>query len=72
MSYQDKIEALGNDETGWDTTAAQIAAEADAEIGRLRAAIQACLEYANGRQSEWGERAEAAFRYLEEALHRST
>lgn len=42
--------------------------QAEARESRLREAIQNCLKRANGRQHEWGERAVAAFLYLEEAL----
>lgn len=35
---------------------------------KLRAAINACFDTANGRQSEWGSRAEAAFAHLYDAM----
>lgn len=35
---------------------------------KLRAAINACFDTANGRQSEWGSRAEAAFAHLYNAM----
>jgi len=38
------------------------------EIARLRCAIQTAIDYANGRESEWGERAEGAFAVLYSAL----
>lgn len=39
------------------------------EAVRYRAAIKCCLKWANGRQSEWGDRAENAFSFLEHVLH---
>jgi hypothetical protein len=39
-----------------------------AEIERLRKAIRDCLECANGRETEWGERAEKAFSFLHDAM----
>lgn len=41
---------------------------ADAEVARLRAAIQNCVNWSNGREYEWGERAEKAFDFLHAAL----
>ena len=38
------------------------------EVGRLRTAIQNCLDWANGRETEWGERAENAFQFLYDAV----
>jgi len=34
----------------------------------LKSAIEECLEYANGREHEWGNRAIGAFNILHEAL----
>lgn len=42
----------------------EIAAERD----RYLQAINECLNWANGRQSEWGDRAENAFAFLEKAI----
>lgn len=41
-------------------------AVADAFIAKV--AIRNCLAWANGRESEWGERAESAFQFLYDAL----
>ena len=38
------------------------------ENTRLRGAIQSAIDYANGRESEWGARAEEAFFFLYRAL----
>lgn len=38
------------------------------ELEALRKAIKDCLNYANGRQTEWGSRAEHAFEFLDNAL----
>lgn len=38
---------------------------------RLRGAVQYVIEYANGREYEWGERAEECFRILNEGLEPS-
>jgi hypothetical protein len=38
------------------------------EVRRLRTAIQGAIDHANGRESEWGERAQGAFEYLHNAL----
>ena len=38
------------------------------EVDRLRTAIQNCLDWANGRETEWGERAENAFQFLYDAV----
>ena len=38
------------------------------EVARLKEAINNCLDWANGRQSEWGDRAETAFEFLERAI----
>ena len=38
------------------------------EIDRLRRAIQNCVEWSNGRECEWGDRAENAFGFLYSAL----
>ena len=38
------------------------------EVVRLRNAIQEAIDYANGRESEWGDRAETAFGILYRAL----
>lgn len=43
-------------------------AKANAEKEAMRAAIENCVAYANGRETEWGNRAEAAFAYLYRAL----
>lgn len=42
--------------------------ELEAQVTQLRKSIEQCLKRANGRQHEWGERAVAAFLYLEEAI----
>lgn len=41
------------------------------ENAELKASIHAAIEYANGRESEWGDRAEGAFAYLYRALANS-
>lgn len=38
------------------------------EVKRLRGEIQRAIDYANGRESEWGERAEGVFAILYAAL----
>ena len=38
------------------------------EMERYRTAITLCINYANGRESEWGQRAMDAFGILEAAL----
>jgi hypothetical protein len=38
------------------------------EVLRLRSAIQEAIDYANGRESEWGDRAETSFGILYRAL----
>lgn len=38
------------------------------EVLRLRGAIQEAIDYANGRESEWGDRAEMSFGILYRAL----
>jgi hypothetical protein len=35
---------------------------------KYKDAIQNCIGFANGRESEWGERAESAFEFLYAAL----
>jgi hypothetical protein len=45
------------------------AVEMQSERNRYQAAITNCLDWANGRQSEWGERAENAFAFLEAAIY---
>lgn len=47
---------------------AMLARELERESARLRNAIQTAIDYANGRESEWGERAEGAFAVLYSAL----
>lgn len=47
---------------------ADFARELERENSRLRCAIQTAIDYANGRESEWGERAEGAFAVLYSAL----
>jgi hypothetical protein len=42
--------------------------EANADRLRLREAIDSAISYANGRESEWGSRAEGSFQYLYNAL----
>jgi hypothetical protein len=39
-----------------------------AEIERLETAIRNCLETSNGRETEWGDRAEWAFGFLYNAI----
>ena len=39
-----------------------------AEVERYRTAITDCIDFAAGRESEWGERAISAFGILEAAL----
>jgi len=39
-----------------------------AEIERLETAIRNCLAMSNGRESEWGDRAEWAFGFLHAAI----
>lgn len=41
-----------------------------AERDDLKSAIQNCLNCANGRQSEWGDRAIDAFEFLDAAIAR--
>lgn len=41
----------------------------DIEIERLKNSINSCLDWANGREYEWGERAINAFSFLREALN---
>ena len=41
---------------------------ARAETARLRERVEAAIDYANGRWSEWGERAETVRDMLEQAL----
>lgn len=38
------------------------------EMRRYRTAIQNCVEWSNGREYEWGDRAENAFAFLHAAL----
>ena len=38
------------------------------ERNHYKAAIENCLNWANGRQYEWGDRAENAFAFLEAAM----
>jgi hypothetical protein len=45
------------------------AIEMERERDRYQSAITACLDWANGRQSEWGERAEKAFAFLDAAIY---
>ena len=47
---------------------ADFARELERENSRLRCAIQTAIDYANGRESECGERAEGAFAVLYSAL----
>lgn len=35
---------------------------------KCRIAIQNCIDYANKRETEWGNRAESAFQFLYDAL----
>lgn len=46
-------------------------AEAAERIEQLDAAIREAVEYAGGREAEWGERAEECFAILERAVGRS-
>lgn len=39
-----------------------------AEKARLETAIRNCLNWSNGREYEWGERAENAFKFLHDAV----
>jgi hypothetical protein len=39
-----------------------------AENEQLRKAITDCIDYANGRESEWGNRAITCFGFLEDVL----
>jgi hypothetical protein len=41
------------------------------EIDALKRAIEQCIAMANGRETEWGERAESAFEFLHEAIDRA-
>lgn len=43
-----------------------------AEYERLAEAVRFAIDYAGGRESEWGERAEECFRILETAVSRKT
>jgi hypothetical protein len=43
-----------------------------AEIERLETAIRNCLAMSNGRESEWGDRAEWAFGFLHAAIAKAT
>jgi len=43
-------------------------ADAIRERDHYKEAIQNCLGWANGRQSEWGDRASNAFRFIEDAM----
>ena len=45
------------------------AVEMEKDRDRYHAAITNCLDWANGRQSEWGERAENAFAFLDAAIY---
>jgi hypothetical protein len=38
------------------------------QLAEMRGAISSAIEYANGRESEWGDRAEGAFAILYAAL----
>jgi hypothetical protein len=38
------------------------------EMRRYRTAIQNCVDWSNGREYEWGDRAENAFAFLHAAL----
>lgn len=40
----------------------------EADLAACRRAIQDAINYANGRESEWGDRAEGAFAFLYTAL----
>lgn len=40
----------------------------EADLAACRRAIQDAINYANGRESEWGDRAEGAFAFLYAAL----
>lgn len=37
-------------------------------IGQLENAIRNCIDYANNRETEWGSRAEASFKFLYDVL----
>ena len=41
------------------------------ENGRWEAAVRSCVEMSNGRESEWGDRAQWAFGFLHAAIARA-
>jgi hypothetical protein len=51
----------------WTSTAERVC-ELEAENAKLRTAIQNAINTANGRWSEWGNRAESAFEFLFNAI----
>ena len=64
-------EAAGTPSNNCEATAERLfecSAKLERENARLRCAIQTAIDYANGRESEWGERAEGAFAVLYSAL----
>ena len=51
---------------GW--SAGQLA-ERESSESKYKDAIQNCINMANGRESEWGQRAESAFAFLYNAIY---
>jgi hypothetical protein len=43
--------------------------KAEKRLGKANKSIEAAVEYVNGRDSEWGERAETAFGFLRDYLN---
>lgn len=52
----------------WEPVSEEELSKLIRERDSLRAAIREAIEHANGREAEWGERAEECFAILEQAL----
>ena len=64
-----KVVTMPTAQVGAAPPPAQPADDMAQDAAQLRMAIKCCLDWANGRQSEWGNRAENAFSFLDHVIY---